>query len=90
MTTSTGSPPSTSHQTAGALFSAHQMSSVRAGGNPRASATDLWGRVRSDTRGGLIGGLYVADASLCPTAVGVNPMVTIMALASRVASAIAA
>jgi choline dehydrogenase-like flavoprotein len=74
----------------GALFSAHQMSSARAGANPRTSATDPWGRVRSDARGGLIRGLHVADASLCPTAVGVNPMVTIMAMASRVANAIAA
>ena len=30
-------------------------------------------------------GCYVADASLFPTAVGVNPQVTIMALATRVA-----
>jgi choline dehydrogenase-like flavoprotein len=32
-------------------------------------------------------GLYVADASLFPTALGVNPMVTVMALAARVAAA---
>jgi choline dehydrogenase-like flavoprotein len=29
--------------------------------------------------------IYVADASLFPTALGVNPMVTVMALAARVA-----
>jgi choline dehydrogenase-like flavoprotein len=32
--------------------------------------------------------LYVADASLFPTAPGVNPMVTVMALAARVADAV--
>jgi choline dehydrogenase-like flavoprotein len=31
-------------------------------------------------------GLYVADASLFPTAVGVNPMMTIIALSKRVSS----
>ena len=30
-------------------------------------------------------GCYVADASLFPTAVGTNPQVTIMALATKVA-----
>ena len=31
-------------------------------------------------------GLYVADASLFPTALGVNPMMTVIAFAKRVAS----
>ncbi|MGI9096802.1 MAG: GMC oxidoreductase [Candidatus Limnocylindrus sp.] len=35
-------------------------------------------------------GLYVADASLFPTAIGVNPMVTVLALAKRVARTILA
>jgi choline dehydrogenase-like flavoprotein len=30
-------------------------------------------------------GCYVADSSLFPTAIGVNPQITIMALATRVA-----
>jgi choline dehydrogenase-like flavoprotein len=30
-------------------------------------------------------GAYVADASLFPTAIGVNPQITIMALATRIA-----
>jgi choline dehydrogenase-like flavoprotein len=38
----------------------------------------------------VIGGLYVADASLFPTAIGVNPMLTVMALARRVARTVVA
>jgi choline dehydrogenase-like flavoprotein len=34
-------------------------------------------------------GLYVADASLFPTSVGVNPMMTVIAFASRIASELA-
>ena len=71
-------------------FSAHQMGTARAGGNPRASVCDPDGRVRSDQTWAPIGGLYVADASLFPSAAGVNPMLTIMALAERTARAIAA
>ena len=38
----------------------------------------------------LVGGLYVGDGSLFPTGIGVNPMITIMALARRVARTILA
>ena len=69
----------------GTVFSAHQMSSARAGAGPKTSATDPWGRVRADAQGATVPGVYVADASLFPTAVGVNPMVTVMTLAARVA-----
>ena len=34
------------------LFSAHQMGSMPAGGDPATSACDPWGRVRADTAGG--------------------------------------
>lgn len=69
----------------GFLFSAHQMGTARAGADPRLHACDPWGRVRGGVDGTVIGGLYVADASLFPTASGVNPMVTVMVLARRVA-----
>ncbi len=57
------------------LFSAHQMGTARIG-TDRASAV-------CDPHGAVFGmsGAYVADASLFPSASGVNPMVTIMALA---------
>ena len=70
------------------VFSAHQMGTARSGVDPRTSATDPWGRVRADASGGLLRGAYVADASLFPSAPGVNPMLSVMALAERVARAV--
>jgi choline dehydrogenase-like flavoprotein len=75
----------------GAIFSAHQMGSARMGAEPRTHVCDPWGRVRRDGHGdGSVAGLYVADGSLFPTALGVNPMVTIMVLARRVSRTILA
>jgi choline dehydrogenase-like flavoprotein len=71
------------------VTSAHQMGTARMGADPADHACDPRGRVRADARGTLADGLYVADGSLCPTAPGVNPMVTIMALARRVARTVA-
>ncbi|CAN5613213.1 GMC family oxidoreductase [soil metagenome] len=74
-----------------ALFSAHQMGTVRMGADPRDHACDPNGRLRAGTRDDLVvGGLYVADTSLFPTGLGVNPMLTTMALARRVARTVAA
>jgi choline dehydrogenase-like flavoprotein len=67
----------------GSVFSAHQLGTARMGADPSSSVCDPGGRVRSD-RGALVRSLYVADGSLFPTAIGVNPMVSIMALARRV------
>jgi choline dehydrogenase-like flavoprotein len=67
------------------------MGTVRMGGDPRRHACDPWGRVRAGERDDrLLGGLYVADGSLFPTALGVNPMITIMAIARRVGRTILA
>ena len=66
-------------------------SKVRMGASAREHPCDPWGRVR---RGGggdkVIGGLYVGDGSLFPTGIGVNPQITIMVLARRVARTILA
>lgn len=70
------------------LFSAHQLGTARAGADPRRSPTDPWGRVRSDDSGTRLRNAYVGDGSLFPTAAGVNPMLTIMTLAERVARAV--
>ncbi len=72
------------------LFSAHQMGSMPAGADPATTACDPWGHVRADTAGRLVPGLYVGDGSLFPTATTVNPQMTIMALAERVARTVIA
>jgi choline dehydrogenase-like flavoprotein len=66
------------------------MGSASAGEDPVTSACDPWGRVRADTAGTVVRGLYVGDGSLFPTAIAVNPQVTIMALAERVARTVIA
>jgi choline dehydrogenase-like flavoprotein len=66
------------------LFSAHQMGTCRLGASPRTSVADPYGQVHG------VPGLFVADASGFPTASGVNPMLSVMALAHRVAQRIKA
>jgi long-chain-alcohol oxidase len=66
------------------LASYHQMGSCRMGADPASSA------VGPDHRSHEVDGLYVADASLFPTASGVNPMLSVMALAHRAAGQVAA
>lgn len=65
------------------LFSAHVNGTCRMGSDPRTSGCspdgERWG----------VPGLYVADGSLLPTAPGINPQETIMALASVIAGRIA-
>lgn len=69
------------------VMSAHQMGSARMGSVPSLHPVDPDGRVRwapaSIAGDRTIRGLYVADASLFPTALGINPMVTVMLLAKR-------
>jgi choline dehydrogenase-like flavoprotein len=72
----------------GTVFSAHQMGSTRMGATAD-HPCDPVGRVRT-REGSIIPGLYVGDGSLFPTGIGVNPMITIMALARRVARTVAA
>jgi choline dehydrogenase-like flavoprotein len=64
------------------LFTAHQMGSCRLGKDPRTSVANPFGQVHG------VSGLYVADASGFPTASGVNPMLSVMTLAYRVAQGI--
>jgi choline dehydrogenase-like flavoprotein len=66
------------------LFTAHQMSSCRIGTSPRDSVADPDGQVHG------VPGLWVTDASAMPSASGVNPMLSLMALARRTATRMAA
>jgi long-chain-alcohol oxidase len=64
------------------LVSFHQMASCRMGARPATSV------VNSDNQVHGVPRLYVADASVFPTASGVNPMLTIMGIAHRAAGII--
>ncbi len=64
------------------VFSAHQMGTCRMGRDARSAVCDERGEVFGAK------GLYVADASLFPLSSGVNPMVTVMALAQSVVTEI--
>ena len=57
----------------------HPMGTARIAADPREGACAPDGSLHGTA------GLYVADASLFPTALGVNPMMTIIAFAKQVA-----
>ncbi|KAA8528004.1 hypothetical protein F0562_035127 [Nyssa sinensis] len=57
------------------ICSAHQMGSCRMGADSKRSAVNQMGETWE------VEGLYVADSSVFPTALGVNPMVTVQAIA---------
>jgi choline dehydrogenase-like flavoprotein len=92
----TGVPPITSMQDAAhielapiapnriSLFSAHLNGTCRMGTSPRTS-----GCTPDGERHG-VPGIFIADGSALPTAPGVNPQATIMALASLVAERVRA
>jgi choline dehydrogenase-like flavoprotein len=61
------------------LFSAHQMGSCRMGTDPATSVADPRGELHD------MPGVWIGDASAFPSPSGTNPMITIMALASRTA-----
>jgi choline dehydrogenase-like flavoprotein len=66
------------------VFTAHQMGTCRMGSDPATSVADGRGQLHD------VPGVWIGDASAFPTAPGVNPMVSIMALAHRTAQQIAA
>jgi cholesterol oxidase len=59
------------------LFTVHLMGTARMNEDPRRGVTGSFGAFHG------VPGLFVADASLFPGPVGVNPMETILALATR-------
>jgi choline dehydrogenase-like flavoprotein len=65
------------------LSSTHVQGSCRMGDDPERSAVDRNGKVHG------VDGLYVGDGSLVPRTLSVNPSLTIMALATRLAEHLA-
>jgi choline dehydrogenase-like flavoprotein len=61
------------------MISAHQLCTCRMGTDPATSVANTNGELRD------VKGVWIGDGSACPTALGANPMVTIMALAARTA-----
>lgn len=65
------------------VSSAHPMGGCRMGRDPNTSVTNEWGEVHGYPN------IVVADASLFPTSTKVNPYLTIMAFADRIAERLA-
>ena len=65
------------------LFSAHLM------GSCRMSSDESVGAVNTDCEVHGVKNLFVADGSVFPTSLGVNPMITIMSLARQTAQVVA-
>lgn len=65
------------------MFAAHQMGTCRMGIDPETSVAGPDGELHD------VPGVWIGDASAFPTPSGTNPMITIMALASRTADRIA-
>jgi choline dehydrogenase-like flavoprotein len=71
----------------------HPLGGCRMANDVGGGVVDEFGRVFDKSRAGekpVYEGLYIADASMIPTALGVNPSLTISALALRVADTIIA
>ncbi len=66
------------------MFAAHQMGTCRMGLDPETSVAGPDGELHD------VPGVWIGDASAFPTPSGTNPMITIMALASRTAERIVA
>jgi cholesterol oxidase len=62
------------------LYAVHLFGGAAMGGTPETGTCDEAGAVFG------VRGLYVADAASLPTATGVNPQITIMANALRIAA----
>jgi choline dehydrogenase-like flavoprotein len=60
-----------------ALYSAHPLGTCRMGGDPGRSVVD------SHCQSHDVKGLFVIDGSVMPTSLGVNPQMTILAIAEK-------
>ncbi len=66
------------------LVTAHPMGGCHLGEDADSGVVDVDGRV-FDGEGGVHQGLYVVDGAIIPMALAVNPLITISALAERIA-----
>jgi choline dehydrogenase-like flavoprotein len=66
------------------MYAAHPMSTCRMGLDPKTSV------IRPDGRAHALEGLTLADSSIFPTSLGVNPSITTMAMATILARGMAA
>jgi choline dehydrogenase-like flavoprotein len=66
------------------IASSHPQGTLRMGSDPQASVVNSYGEAHA------VKGLFVADASLFPTSIGVPPTLTIAAMADRIARRLAA
>lgn len=64
------------------LYASHPMSTCRMGTDPETSV------VRPDGRAHALEGLYLSDASVFPTSLGVNPSITTMAMSTIISQGI--
>jgi choline dehydrogenase-like flavoprotein len=64
------------------ITSGHPMGGCALGGNPRRDVVDSRGRSWD------VDGLYIADSSILPTSLGVNPCLTVYALGRYIAQGI--
>lgn len=64
------------------MYSAHPLGSCRMGIDPRSSV------VKPDGETHEVPGLYICDGSIMPTSLGVNPQLTIFAMAEKIAEGI--
>ena len=74
------------------VLTSHPLGGCPMGESVESGVVDEWGRVfrQASAGGGYYRGLYIADGSVLPTALGVNPALTISAVALRVAERVLA
>jgi choline dehydrogenase-like flavoprotein len=74
------------------VLTSHPLGGCPMGESAQTGVVDEWGRVYRGEPGpkGVYRGLYIADGSVIPTALGVNPALTISAVALRVAEKVVA
>jgi choline dehydrogenase-like flavoprotein len=74
------------------VLTSHPLGGCPMGETVETGVVDEWGRVfrQASAGGGFHRGLYIADGSMLPTALGVNPALTISAVALRVAERVLA